>query len=176
MAAQTGLDEFAIRHDAIVVYLQGRLLNWPPSIPADNPTVADADYAFFRAMCDKVEKEHGGDPSRIYLVGVSQGGAMVNLMVANCSERIAAAVCNCGWLPKPMGESPIQTSRKCPMLYVVGDQDRQVPEKTVRAGEHAFAAAGHSTRFVAVKDHGHSWGKEHGVNELVWDFLSSAAR
>lgn len=171
MAESTGLDSFAASHDAIVVYLQGRLLNWPPSIPPENPSLAEPDYAFFRQMCGVVEAEYDGDPDRTYLVGVSQGAAMVNLMIANCSDLIDAAVCNCGWLPSPLDASQIETNNKCPILYVVGDQDLQVPEKAVRQGQEAFAAAGHPTRLELIFGHGHGWGREHGVNELMWEFL-----
>ena len=97
MAAYTELDELAIEKEFLLVYLQGRMLSWPPFIPLENPTLMEPDAAFLRAMCDRMTDEHGGDPRRIYLLGVSQGGAAANLLTAMCSERIAATVVGCGW-------------------------------------------------------------------------------
>lgn len=171
MAAQTGLDSLASEKQAIVIYLQGRLQNWPPHIVPENPTQADPDYEFFERMCTFAEEQLSADPKRVYLVGVSQGGGMVNLVTASCSDRIAAAVCNCGWLPAPLGDAPIPTTNKCRMLFIVGDEDTQVPPGLVKEAADAFSRSGHPTDFVVIPDHGHGWGDSRGVTKLVWEFL-----
>lgn len=172
MAHYTDLDDVCVRHRFVLVYLQGRLLNWPPSIPAHNPHLMEPDLEFFERMVDEVVQRHRGDPHRIYLVGVSQGGAMVNVIAANCSDRLAAAVCNCGWLPSPLEQTPLQTTYKCPMLFVVGADDHQVPPASVRVGYDAFTQAGHPTEFRVIPGHGHGWGKSLGMGEQMWTFLS----
>ncbi|QDT76064.1 alpha/beta hydrolase family esterase [Lacipirellula limnantheis] len=169
MAAHTGLDELAIEQEFLLVYLQGRHLNWPPFIPPENPTLMEPDAAFFRAMCDRVTSEHGGDRRRIYLIGVSQGGAAANLLTAMCSERIAATVVGCGWLPEPLGDAPLATANKCPMLFLVGSRDRQVPPEMVREGRDAFERAGHLVEFRVIDGFGHGWPR--AENERVWEFL-----
>ena len=169
MAEHTGLDELAIENGCLLVYLQGRHLNWPPFIPPDNPTLMEPDAAFFRAMCDLVADEHGGDPQRIYLLGVSQGGAAANLLTAMCSERIAATVVGCGWLPDPLGDAPLETANKCPMLFLVGSRDRQVPPDFVRVGHDAFERAGHPVEFRLIDGFGHGWPRRE--NARVWEFL-----
>lgn len=169
MAEHTGLDELAIEKGFLLVYLQGRLLNWPPFIPPENPTLMEPDAAFLRAMCDRVTNEHGGDPRRIYVLGVSQGGAAANLLTAMCSERIAATVVGCGWLPDPLGDAPLETANKCPMLFVVGSRDRQVPPDFVREGHDAFERAGHPVEFRVIEGFGHGWPRRE--NERVWEFL-----
>lgn len=102
-----------------------------------------------------------------------QGGAMVNLIVNFCSERVAAAVCNCGWLPKPLGDSDLLTAHKCPMLFIVGENDRQVPPKVVDEARQAFATAGHLTEWLEIPDFGHGWARDRGLNPVVWNFLQS---
>ena len=169
MAAYTELDELAIEKEFLLVYLQGRMLSWPPFIPLENPTLMEPDAAFLRAMCDRMTDEHGGDPRRIYLLGVSQGGAAANLLTAMCSERIAATVVGCGWLPEPLGEAPLATLNKCPMLFVVGSRDRQVPPEMVREGRDAFERAGHPVEFRMIEGFGHGWPR--AENERVWEFL-----
>lgn len=171
MAAQSGLDALASEGKAVVIYLQGRLLNWPPQIVSENPTQADPDYEFFYRMCALAEDAYSVDPNRIYLVGVSQGGGMVNLVTANCSDRIAAAVCNCGWLPAPLGAEQIATTNKCRMLFIVGEDDAQVPPRVVKDAADAFSRSGHPTTYVVIPGHGHGWRRDWGATDLVWGFL-----
>lgn len=169
MAVGTELDELAAEQGFLLVYLQGRHLNWPPFIPPENPDILEPDLQFFRAMCDELVARHHADPRRIYLVGVSQGGAMVNAVAAKCSERIAAAVCSCGWMPEPLGDEPLETQNKCPILFVVGARDRQVPPEYVRAAHDAFERAGHPVEFRVIEGFGHGWPRDE--NGRIWDFL-----
>ncbi|BBO36243.1 hypothetical protein PLANPX_5855 [Lacipirellula parvula] len=169
MAAYTELDRLAIEKGFLLVYLQGRMLNWPPFIPPENPGIYEPDAKFFNAMCDFVVREYDVDPQRIYLLGVSQGGAAANALTAMCSDQIAATVVGCGWLPDPLGDSPLQTANKCPMLFLVGDRDRQVPPAMVRKGYEAFERAGHPVEFRMIEGFGHGWPRRE--NERVWEFL-----
>ena len=171
MAQYTDLDRLAAKKVFLLVYLQGRNLNWPPFIPPENPNCMVPDLKFFEAMCDEMIRRHHADPQRVYLVGVSQGGAMANVMTAKCSDRIAAVVCCCGWLPEPLGREPLNTQHKCPMLFIVGSQDRQVPPATVRAARDAFARDGHPVTLWTVEGFGHGWPRTQDANEGIWAFL-----
>jgi polyhydroxybutyrate depolymerase len=171
MAAHTGLDELATEKGFLLVYLQGRIFNWPPFIPPENPEILKPDLEFFAAMCDWVVSRHHADPRRIYLLGVSQGGAMANAMTARCSERIAATVVGCGWMPEPLDVEPLDTRHKCPMLFMVGSHDRQVPPEAVRVGYDVFKREGHPVEFRVIDGFGHGWPR--GENERVWEFFSS---
>lgn len=172
MARYTGLDELAADKQFLLVYLQGRNLNWPPVIPDENPNAMRPDLDFFEAVCEQMIRHHNVDPRRIYVLGVSQGGAMANAITAFCSNRIAATVCSCGWLPEPLGEQPIATSYKCPMLFIVGDNDKQVSPIRTRKAYDAFAASGHDVEYLIVPDHGHGWPRNAGINEVAWLFLT----
>ena len=171
MAAYTQLDRFAIEKDFILVYPQGRNLNWPPLIPEDNPTLAEPDYRFIDSLCEHLVQNQNADPKRIYVVGVSMGGAMCNLLLANRSERFAAAVCNCGWLPDPLGKTPLNTKNKCPILFITGSEDRQVSPAQVEAARDAFKKDGHPTKLHTIPGFGHGWALKRGINEEVWTFL-----
>lgn len=168
MATYTGLDESACEHDFLLVYLQGRHLNWPPSIPPENPDFIVPDLRFFESMCDLMVKKYSADANRIYVVGVSQGGAMANVLTTKCSQRIAATVCNCGWLPRPLGDEPLNTAYKCSIMFISGTDDRQVEPRLVQAACSAFTNNGHPTTFHSMPGKGHGW---NGVNELAWSFL-----
>jgi len=67
------------------------------------PSCVVPDLRFFEAMREEMVSKHHADPRRVYVVGVSQGGAMANVLTAKCSRLIAATVCCCGWLPEPLG-------------------------------------------------------------------------
>lgn len=168
MAVYSDLDRLAVEKGFLLVYLQGRLLNWPPSIPEENPTYIDNDLRFFEAMCEKMAREHSADPTRFYVVGVSQGGCMANLLTAKCSERIAATVSCCGWMPRPLDVEPLNTQFKCPILFLVGSEDRQVPPEMVRKAHDAFQREGHPVEFRLIPGIGHGWPP---VNEDIWQFL-----
>lgn len=173
MAAYTDLDRLAVQEGFLLVYLQGRHRSWPPSISAENPHVMDPDIRFFEAMCDWMVRQYQADPRRIYLVGVSQGGAMANALTVQCSQRIAATVSCCGWLPEPLGDEPLHTKHKCPILFVVGSQDVQVSPATVQAVHDDFAQAGHPVDFWLIEGMGHGWPANPGGNHRIWEFLSA---
>jgi poly(3-hydroxybutyrate) depolymerase len=171
MAAHTDLDQLAIEKGFLLVYLQGRLLNWPPAIPPEKQDHLQPDFDFFAAMCDFVVRQHHADRRRIYLVGVSQGGAMANAVTAKCSERIAATVVGCGWMPEPLDVEPLNTPNKCPMLFLVGSRDRQVSPDAVRVGYDVFKREGHPVELRIVEGFGHGWPR--AENERVWEFLAA---
>lgn len=172
MAEYTQLDKLCAQKQFVLAYLEGRHLNWPPAIPEEFPDVFEPDLTFFDAVCDQLEKE-GIDGGRIYVVGVSQGGCMANMLVMKRNRRIAAAVINCGWMPKPLDISPPVTEHKCPLLFIVGSHDKQVEPETVRLGSELFKMASHPIRYEVLDGAGHGWNAAYGVNEMVWQFLSN---
>jgi poly(3-hydroxybutyrate) depolymerase len=174
-AARMQLDAFAVEKGFYLVYPQGRLRNWPPSIPEDNPEYIEPDLDFFDALCDSLAERYRVDRTRIYVVGTSQGAAFVNLLVAKRSERIAAAASHAGWLPKPLGEQGIHAKRKCPMLFIAGSADTRVPPSAVRAAMTCYEREGHPVQLLVLDGSGHQWSLDRNINERVWRFLSSHA-
>lgn len=172
MAQYTKLDRLAEEQDIILVYLQGYLLNWMPFITDGNRDRIENDLRFFDLICDLIAEQYHGDLRRVYVVGVSQGGCMCNLLVAKRSERIAAAVSSCGWMPKPLDSEPLNTQHKTPILFLVGEKDRQVPPSTVRQAQEVFKNAMHPTRFRLIPDQGHGWPKNWQETENAWRFLA----
>jgi poly(3-hydroxybutyrate) depolymerase len=172
MAVYTDLDRLAARHGFCLVYLQGSYDSWPPFIPEQHPEVVDREIAFFDATCDEILSRYPVDARRIYVTGMSQGAAFVHVVVAMRSERIAAAASHSGWLPDPLGETGVDTQYKCPILFVVGADDRQVSPESVAEAQACFAAAGHPTELMQLEGVGHRWAKDRGINETIWQFLS----
>jgi poly(3-hydroxybutyrate) depolymerase len=147
-------------------------LNWPPSIPPENPECIEPDLAFFDALCRELALRYHVDAKRVYVTGMSQGAAFVNLLVAKRSEKIAAAASHSGWLPHPLGDEPIHTRRKCPLLLIAGSEDRQVPPAAVREAYECFRREGHPVELLVIEGLGHHWALEHNINAKIWRFLS----
>ena len=96
---------------------------------------------------------------------------MANAVTAKCSERIAATVVGCGWMPEPLDVEPLNTRHKCPMLFLVGSRDRQVPPEAVRVGYNVFKREGHPVELRIVEGFGHGWPQ--AENERVWEFFAA---
>ena len=169
------LDRLAAARGFYLVYPQGYHLSWPGEIPAGNPEYVERDLAFVDALCTELSGRYRVDERRVYAVGMSQGAAFVNLLAARRSAKLAACVAHSGWLPRPLGEEGIHAERKCPMLFIVGSEDRQVPPATVREACTCFEREGHPAEFLLIEGLGHRWAVEHDVNETIWRFLSRYA-
>jgi polyhydroxybutyrate depolymerase len=57
--------------------------------PAPGPN-GQADLEFFRLLIATLESQHSIDPARIYVTGLSNGGAMANRLACTMSDVIAA--------------------------------------------------------------------------------------
>jgi poly(3-hydroxybutyrate) depolymerase len=166
------LDRLAASKGFLLAYPQGRFLNWPPSITEDNLEYVEAELAFIDALIDELALLHNVDTKRVYVAGMSQGAAFVNMLIARRSQKLAAAVSHSGWLPDPLHEEGIRTKHKCPVLFIAGSKDAQVPPSTVMKACTQFQQEGHPVRFHLIKGLGHTWAWRSGVNEEIWEFVS----
>ncbi len=97
----------------------------PSSEPSDQhrAPVAD-DVAFFSQMLDQIGFKYSMDSSRIYAVGLSQGGFMSLRLGCALSDRIAAVAAIGAAMPKNMICVP---SRPVPLVMMNGTSDPVVP-------------------------------------------------
>lgn len=81
------------------------------------------DIGFIRSMIDELERTQPVDPSRVYVVGMSNGGMMAERVAIELGDRIAGGAVFVGALfgnePKPVAAVP--------MLIVNAEKDEQVP-------------------------------------------------
>jgi polyhydroxybutyrate depolymerase len=124
----TGLTDSATTDRYIVAYPEGRPISdarqaWNAGTCCSSPgsTPAD-DIAFLASIFDQVE-QYGGDPSRIYVVGFSNGGMLSYRAACDLGDRVAGIavvsgafnVTNCG------STNPI------PVIIIHGTADDTVP-------------------------------------------------
>lgn len=117
----SGLDAQADQLRLIVAYPQGA----PPrqTWNAGQGVVDVDDVAFVKVIIDEVAKEHRVDPDRVYVGGLSAGGAMAYRLACEAADRLAAIASVSGG----SGPSDCRPARAISVLHLHGTADQQVP-------------------------------------------------
>ncbi len=98
------------------------------------------------ALIDDAIARYDVDPTRVYLSGVSFGGAAVWDVIKAYPDRIAAAVPVCGW----SGTGGMQQASKVPVWAFHGSLDLFVPPPLHKQAARAHRAAGGETRWTSI--------------------------
>lgn len=126
MERLSGFDAVADRKGAAAAYPEGIDRSWADGrggTPADRRQIDDVQ--FLGAVIDDAVRRIGGDPSRVYVTGISNGGFMTARMACDQSSKIAAAAV----VAATFGE---RLSARCrplptPIMFVDGEDDPLVP-------------------------------------------------
>jgi polyhydroxybutyrate depolymerase len=137
-------DQVAAEHGAAVVYPQGSgfPLRWN-ALPGAYPGSPD-DVAFFKNLLAELEAALPIDPERVYVTGLSNGGAMTLRLLCEAGELIRAA----GTVAAPVTTSiaECETGRVVPLIAFHGTADPVVdfegwivePDLTIAAPGRPF--------------------------------------
>jgi predicted peptidase len=123
-------------------------------------------------LLDEVTGKHRIDEDRVYVTGLSMGGAGTWAISARYPGRFAAIVPICGaWMPEAaprIGTVPVWTFH--------GEEDSNISIKHTEQMEAALKEAGGSVRFTRYPGVGHdSWTRTYD-NPEVYDWLLSHRR
>ncbi len=123
-------------------------------LAGDPPSTAD-DVRFLRAVIADVIAQDHGDPSAVFMVGVSNGGFMAMRFACDAGETLRAGASVISALPDALARS-CKSPRPLPWLAVVGRDDPLIPfagqpEGALRRGEAqpALRSADDTFRFWA---------------------------
>jgi polyhydroxybutyrate depolymerase len=116
--------------------------------PEKRPTPAD-DVDFMNQMLDKLETKFPVDSSRIYAVGLSEGGFMSMRLGCSLGDRLAAIAAVGAAMPKTMICLP---SRAVPLVMINGTSDPVVPHGG--GTEHNM-----NLPTISVEDSAKAWAK-----------------
>jgi predicted peptidase len=121
----------------------------------------DADRAL--AILEEVSKEYKVDRKRIYLTGLSMGGAGTWSLAAAHPDRWAAIVPLCGTAPVDRAAK----IKDLPCWCFIGDKDREKLVENNREMIKALKAAGGSPRYTEYPGVGHNcWDRAYATEEL----------
>lgn len=82
--------EIAARERFVVAAPDAGRGGWSDCLASEARVARKNDVAFIDALIDRAIAEHGVDPLRVYVVGVSRGGLMTYRLAAELSHRLAA--------------------------------------------------------------------------------------
>lgn len=153
---------------AIVVFPQCREDGWW----TDEPQLAQAMKALERSV-----REFRGDPHRLYLTGISMGGAGTWSLAVRHPGKFAALVPICGEVETSPGEpadlyaEAAKRIGRTPVWIFHGGADDVVPTEASRRMNAALRAAGGRVRYTEYPGVGHvSWDLAYAEPEL-WTWL-----
>jgi polyhydroxybutyrate depolymerase len=145
MAARTSWPSVAKREQFAVVFPDGLNRSWADLRPEDKrggrlPPEGTDDVAFIVKLIGKYVTSGIVDPRRVYVTGLSNGGAMTNTLVCERADLFAAAASVIMNLTDETAEA-CHPSRPMPMLIMNGTADPLVPYEGGR-GTSRFAMEG----------------------------------
>jgi polyhydroxybutyrate depolymerase len=145
MMTRTSWPEVAKREHFGVVFPDGLNRAWADFRPNANragraPPEGTDDVAFIVRLIEKFIGDGAADPKRIYITGVSNGGAMTMTLACAHAELFAAAASVIMNLTDESAKA-CRPSRPVPMLLMNGTADPLIPYQGGR-GTSRFAVAG----------------------------------
>jgi polyhydroxybutyrate depolymerase len=121
-----GFDRLADRDGFVVAYPQGFEGHWNDCRRAADYAARRLnvdDVAFFEALVERLRRERGVDPARVFVAGVSNGGHFVFRLALERPRRIAGAAAFAANLPAPDNNICDSRGQPPPMMIVNGTDD-----------------------------------------------------
>ena len=145
----SGWNQIADQHDFLVVYPAGRDFPqvWPMS-----PQDAATDARFISDLIDHLESKFNIDPRRIYVDGISNGGAMAFAVSCRFPSRIAAVGAVAA--AESISFDWCGDAAPVPMIAFHGSGDRIAPYYGGKSGDPV-----NPRQFPAIRDWVAAWAK-----------------
>jgi polyhydroxybutyrate depolymerase len=123
VAQQTGLPDHVDRRGFIGVFPDSKGKQWNDG--RETTRSGPDDVAFLVKLVRQIASESGGDPKRVYVAGVSNGGMMVQRLICE-TDMVAAAAVVIANLPTALVSS-CQPKRPVPIVFFNADTDPLMP-------------------------------------------------
>jgi polyhydroxybutyrate depolymerase len=164
MVARTSWPRVAKREQFAVVFPDGLNRAWADLRPGEKragrlPPDGTDDVAFVVRLIEKYVADGTADPKRVYVTGLSNGGAMTNTLICQRADLFAGAASVIMNLTDEMADA-CHPARAVPMLIMNGTADPLVPYAGGR-GTSRFAVEG----FWSTEKTVQFWRKLNGCEE-----------
>lgn len=124
VAALTGLGGYVDRWGFIAVFPDAVRAQWNDGRRTTQS--AFDDVAFLRALIDEVAQKWHGDPARVFVAGISNGGMMALRMACDASDAVAGVGVVAANLPADL-KGRCRPSRPVPVIMFNGTDDPIMP-------------------------------------------------
>lgn len=98
---------------------------WNDGRPGSTGNPTTDDVAFVKAVIALMEREQGTDPSRVYAMGMSNGGVFTFRLALELGHPLAAIAAACSSMPGD--HPPVHPSRPVSVLMIEGTADPLMP-------------------------------------------------
>jgi polyhydroxybutyrate depolymerase len=119
-------DALADESGSIAVYPQGYEGHWN-DCKVKGPYAAKRehvdDVGFLHALVDRFVKDHGADPARVYVTGISNGGSMTLCLALQTPELARAYAAVVSSVPAPGNMAVTPKGQPVSMLFMNGTDD-----------------------------------------------------
>ena len=141
-----------------------------PQCPADSWWTSELDA--LKALLDEIERDYRIDPDRIYVTGMSMGGAGTWALAAEQPDRFAAIAPVCGLVSPRIADF----IKHLPVWVFHGAKDGTVPLSESEEMVEALRAVGAEPKLTVYPEAGHdSWTATY-ENEQLYEWLLAHRR
>lgn len=121
---QTGITSYVDRVGMLAIFPDAGGEQWNDG--RETTDNGDDDVAFLRSVIAKAAQTWGGDPSRVFVVGGSNGGMMAQRMACDAADAVTAVGAVVANMPQHL-ERRCEPSRPIPIMLISGNQDPIMP-------------------------------------------------
>jgi polyhydroxybutyrate depolymerase len=165
VANQTGLMNYVDRDRFIAVFPDGKEAHWNDG--RSTMSAGPDDVAFLRRLITDVVQHLGGDPNRVFIAGISNGGMMAQRMACEASDVVKAIGAVVANMPADL-VARCHPSRPIPVVLFNGTADRIMPWS---GGSIATSKTFHTPggEVVSAMDTFDFWSRHDGCTEKTTD-------
>jgi polyhydroxybutyrate depolymerase len=168
-AALTNYNAIADQHGFVVAYPDGIDFSWADGRGASIPDREGVDdVGFLAALIDRLTREYGIAPGRVFATGMSAGAFMATRLACERADIVAAIAPVAGTLGSAF---PCAPSRPVSVMQVHGNADPVVP-----FGGGAMLGRGGYSDIVAAPAMAQRWRELDGCPGAVEDVVAGAHR
>lgn len=123
-ASQTGLMNYVDRNRFIAVFPDGKSAHWNDG--RNTMSSGPDDVAFLRELIARIVQKLRGDPARVFVAGISNGGMMAQRMACDAADAVTAIGAVAANMPADLIRR-CRPSRPVPVVLFNGTGDRIMP-------------------------------------------------